>query len=829
MGVVAVSQMNILETILLILLGGGHGLPPGMPPSQESPWAANVAPAECLLYASWAGTAMPQENSSNQTELLLAEREVRNFLASHRLATLDLVRQLIVTLSNGRATAADANKLADLLLGKPGTFYLTALDLNGGGASGIKGAALFQLDEKAEEAKKWIDEWQQRLHGGSVPTVKLGEHMFYRLPANKQMPSIAWGIVEKHLVVGFGDGALEELLGRIHGQPPGWLKNIRARLAVPRVASVVCVDAKRLVKIATDVASSDETTRVVATLGFDNLGRFAVVTGLDDKGCVTRASLGIEGNGQGLFPGLDIKPLAPADLKPIRDDAIAAFAFKLDAGGLFDLWLKALDEADSHSGQAFRRDTEQMGSHLGFDFRKEFVGAFGDTWRVFIQPVGPGALIRGWTLAVSVRDRKSLAMVQNVFVQQLNQDLARGIPNGPTLTSGRKFDGHDAYTLDFAQMGSPFAPSWCLTDDMFVLATSPEALASVFASSDRPLLAKQADVAPLVANDAKTLLLGYVNAREITETVLPKLPELLKSFSSRTTVTRRIENNNRTTIETSVNPGALVDMSQLPSSNAFLPHLQRSVFSMARTADGLEFTSRRTLPGESIATLVPLAMTRLFFSSPMAPPSRQVAQRMQAANQLKQIGLALHNFAQVNRVFPAGYSAYTNGKPLLSWRVHILPYLEEDALYRQFHLDEPWDSPHNKTLIARMPAAYRSPRSKAKPGMTNYLGAAGADGIFVRPAPGTNLGTSFANITDGTSNTIMTVEVSDESAVIWTKPSDFALNKQDPKKGLLGLMPGGFNAGLADGSVRFVPDGITPELLRALFTKSGCEVIRMDW
>ena len=329
---------------------------------------------------------------------------------------------------------------------------------------------------------------------------------------------------------------------------------------------------------------------------------------------------------------------------------------------------------------------------------------------------------------------------------------------------------------------------------------TPQALEALLSAAGGQSLARQPDVAQLLGKDAKTLALVYVDTRGIAKTVLPKLPELLRGLS----------------------PNMPLDTSRLPSSKAFLPHLQPSVFSVGRTADGVELLSRQTLPGANVGTTVPVAAALML---PAVQASRQASRRMQGANQLKQIGLALHNFAQANRVFPAGYSADAKGKPLLSWRVHILPYIEQDGLYRQFHLDEPWDSPHNKTLIERMPRIYRAANSKGKPGMTNYLGVGGADGIFVRPTPGSKLGTGFQKIVDGTSNTMMTVEVPDESAVVWTKPGDFSPNKQNPTKGLLGLVPGGFQAGLADGSVRFISENIDPATLRALFTKSGREVI----
>ena len=93
-------------------------------------------------------------------------------------------------------------------------------------------------------------------------------------------------------------------------------------------------------------------------------------------------------------------------------------------------------------------------------------------------------------------------------------------------------------------------------------------------------------------------------------------------------------------------------------------------------------------------------------------PARMAAARTDCINNLKQIGLALHNYHTKHDTFPPAYSRGKDGKPLLSWRVLVLPFLGEQALYDQFHLDEAWDSPHNRTLISKMPAAYSVPCRK---------------------------------------------------------------------------------------------------------------------
>ena len=198
---------------------------------------------------------------------------------------------------------------------------------------------------------------------------------------------------------------------------------------------------------------------------------------------------------------------------------------------------------------------------------------------------------------------------------------------------------------------------------------------------------------------------------------------------------------------------------------------------------------------------------------------RQAARRRQWA----QIGLAMHNYHDAHKRFPAAASCDAQGRPLLSWRVQVLPFIEGGRkLYDQFHLDEPWDSPHNRKLIDQMPALYRSPLSKRmEKGYTSYLVPVGKDTVF----PPGGKGTPIEDIKDGTSGTVMVVEVDDEHAMPWTKPEDLTLDPKDPAKGLGGLFKGGFNALYCDGHVELVPLPQPAEKLRALFTPSGGEAV----
>jgi hypothetical protein len=211
---------------------------------------------------------------------------------------------------------------------------------------------------------------------------------------------------------------------------------------------------------------------------------------------------------------------------------------------------------------------------------------------------------------------------------------------------------------------------------------------------------------------------------------------------------------------------------------------------------------------------------------PMVVKVRAAAARTQSVNNLKQLTLAIINYADTYRGNMPAHAIYSkDGKPLLSWRVAILPFIEQVQLYKKFHLDEPWDSPHNKKLIARMPPVFRHPESKAAPGKTVYVVPVGKDTTFP-PGP---KGIRFpADIPDGTSNTLLIVEVDDADAVIWTKPADLRYDPQNPLKGLRGKKTGSFNAAYADGSVHAIPRTISLPTLRALFTRNGGEVLGQD-
>jgi hypothetical protein len=197
----------------------------------------------------------------------------------------------------------------------------------------------------------------------------------------------------------------------------------------------------------------------------------------------------------------------------------------------------------------------------------------------------------------------------------------------------------------------------------------------------------------------------------------------------------------------------------------------------------------------------------------------QPAARAMSSNNLKQLGLACHNFASTYGDRLPTDIRDKNGKALLSWRVAILPYIEQLELYQKFKLDEPWDSDHNKPLIEKMPKIFMAPKQNSElKTRTTYLAPLGKGLMWDDPK-----GVRFQDITDGTSNTILLVEGNDDSAVIWTKPEDLAIDMKNPTKGLMGHYGDGFLALMGDGSVRFIAKDYTG--IWAAFTRAGGEVL----
>lgn len=228
----------------------------------------------------------------------------------------------------------------------------------------------------------------------------------------------------------------------------------------------------------------------------------------------------------------------------------------------------------------------------------------------------------------------------------------------------------------------------------------------------------------------------------------------------------------------------------------------------------------------------------------LLPTIQQVQEgnrRVQSQKRLQQLALAMHAYNDDFGQLPPAVVYDRNGRPLYSWRVVLLPYLGEAGLYEQFKLDEPWDGPHNRPLLSRMPAVYAPPgRQPGEPYATYYQVVDGPGAMFEsdlghsggRPLRWhVDLGLREGNVTvrlpsgvpDGSEYTLLITE--GPEPVPWTKPRDIAFRPGQPL--VLGseLFARGFDAAFADASVRFLDKQAPSGVLEALVTRAGGEVV----
>ncbi|MEX2121262.1 MAG: DUF1559 domain-containing protein [Pirellulales bacterium] len=210
---------------------------------------------------------------------------------------------------------------------------------------------------------------------------------------------------------------------------------------------------------------------------------------------------------------------------------------------------------------------------------------------------------------------------------------------------------------------------------------------------------------------------------------------------------------------------------------------------------------------------------------PAVQAAREAARRSQCSSNLKQIGTAMYNYHDHYGSFPPAFIADENGQPMHSWRVLLLPYLEQKNLYDQYDFNEPWNGPNNSRLAASMPPEYACvSSSNLGQGITSYVVVAGQGTAFDG-----SKAARFKDIRDGVANTLLVVE-SSGTQINWLEPRDldlaqmnFAINGGSTE--ISSNHPRGANALFADGSVQMLPGTMPAQTVEGLLTIQGGEEI----
>ncbi|NQT36541.1 MAG: DUF1559 domain-containing protein [Planctomycetes bacterium] len=800
-----------------MLLTGG-GLPLGMPPAEPDPLMTRVLPDDCLLYIAWQGTAEPDADSPNHTEALLAEPEMQHLFAEVERAVLGSMKGMAARSRPGDPKPEDIFALAKTLTTRPVVIYVAEFFPSRQGMD-IDAGIVVNVGDQAEAFRRLLPiiggkSKPKPGHESEEEPTTTPEGPWQTIDLGPGSPPVQWAIQGEHLIVGIGEGAADRIVARAETPPPAWVGKLHEEIAIERLGNVVHVNQVAEL-IRTFAIGEPEVYRALRAIGLSDVESITSATGLDESGCVSKLLLKLDGAPRGALSVFDVEPLAKEDLAVIPADATLAAAVRFDLAEAMDTLLDVVGRIEPREEEMMLRDMARAESELGIRFRRDLFAAVGDIWRIYNSPREGGLVFTGATAVVDVRDHERLVETNKRLVELMRRELGprdRDPENRSPYDSRRRgatieeftHRGQTVFFLNIIGDEMPFAPAWCITGDELIGGLFPQ---SIRAYLDRKAgngaggsLADVPEVAALFDGGRAPLGLIYTDTPELFRMAYPVLLIFAQMGCSELQ-----------------SQGIDITVGALPSAPVIARHLRPGVLAIRRTDAGIVVETRRTLATGGLATAA-LVLPMLAHGG---PEGFRTPGDVQSMNNLKQIGTAMHNHRSAMRRFPADITD-EDGKPLLSWRVKILPYLEQQALYEEFHLDEPWNSPHNMQLLGSTPQIYRAPRADLPKGGTTYLGMAGKDAVFSDPQ-----GTRMEDIHDGTSMTIAVVQAADSKAVPWTKPADFEYDEDNPIAGLVNSWDIQFNALMCDASVHAIREAIHPRVLKALFTRGGGEPV--DW
>ena len=827
-----------------MLVGSVFCLAPGIAQDAKSPAPEKLLPADALLYVGWDGTSAHRAAwektaayeavvKSGLTDVFAKLTEFAEQQAGNQMPVRQIVSGLESLLGSGFFLAVGAPNSGD---GPPAPQATLVVP---GGA-----AAIAQINALA----------------GQIPTAeieneKVGPRTVTRMRLREiPMVEFGWWAEGKRLVIAAGMGAVDTALNTAAGKSPNietsavW-KKYRAKADFD-VALTAWLDLAAIRKIAgpMPVAAPNPgqppttVSDILKSLGLDRTGPAAIQVGFKGKSVWSETTIVSPAPREGLF-AWDNKPISLADLPPLPEGTDGFYAGRMNWSSAGEGLLKIGGELSQklNGPNAPPLDAMLMGmqQQLGVDLQKDLFDPLGDLM-VFYGDPRQGAFGLGMGLALSVDDPKTLRATLDKLMGSLLQAA------GPDVrVQAAKKSGRTVQFLEFPAVPI-ISPAWTVDEKWLVVGLSPQTVDAFIRRIDGKLerWTPPKDVqAALAELPAKYTSLTYSDPREGLRTAISMVPVLVSAVGM---------------YARGPQFGGPPVQQESPFSAADLPPAEvvtRPLFpnlSVCTMTDGeIRWTSRTSLPaipllgGAGIGnagTTVPVLVALLL---PAVQQAREAARRSQSQNNLKQIGLALHNFHDVYQNFPAGTHENEKLKPekRLSWQADVLPFLDQAPLYNRIDFEKAWDDEANAEVVKIRIPTYLNPSSLAigpdgKVGVTHYVGLAGIgkDGPLL-PVDNAKAGffgydrvTRFQDITDGTSNTIAVCDASKDLGG-WAAGGPSTIRPLTKKPyingpdGLGGIHHGGMHVLLADGSVRFISENINVDILEALVTIAGGEVI----
>lgn len=644
----------------------------------------------------------------------------------------------------------------------------------------------------------------------------------------------AWFSEGPHLVIAVGPTAARQVI-RVADQKapnitssPQWQK-YRAAETDFTVASVGWFDFAALLERfgafplpIPDVEPAPTPNDFAAALGLNGLKTAAVQFGYQGKASIARSYVEAPAPRTGLLSLMDQPMFELSDLPKLPADSSTFAAFSLSPAKAWDTTLTVIRDVlkllPQQASEEFEEALATLPRFLGLDLRDDLLAALGDVHCVY-SDTGGGPFGLGIGATFAVRDAEKLKKAVDLLAARLEQQLQQ--VNTPVSISVQRSTLAGRTVLSVP--AGVFGPTVAIDGQWMSVGLYPQSVHSFLLRQDGKLSAWQPSPAHIEALETlpKQFTSISVNDPRVTMQALYSLLPMANSMVH--------------TMMPVPAGSARLAMADLPPQELVLAPLFPNLTVGVPDDAGLASYGRHSLPvlpspsaqsGAAVPVLVALLL-------PAVQSAREAARRTQSSNNLKMLGLAMHNYHDVFNHFPAGTEQGTDLEPeeRLSFLYALLPFLEQAALYNQISplAKQSWNSPQLEQLTSTVVPELIHPAGLNRvPAATSYVGIAGVgDDAAELPLPheragifGYNRKTRMRNITDGTSNTMMITETTQQD-IPWAAGSrTLKALTQEPyingPDGIGGPSPGGCNVLMADGSVRFVSENVDPEVMRRL-------------
>lgn len=801
--------MKMLRLFLLIKIAVGLSVLSDASIAQESSsgsWVTNAAPENCSVFLGWTGEIGIDANGS-ASEKWLAQKEIQQ-------SVLALQKSLSIYLKENPIDPPEMNdlvaKLPWLLMQQPFAFYIGDMQPpeQASGAPKIELGFAMELGEYEALVAKSIEigknSFVKSKNAPSVTKTKIAEREFWKI-SDKDM-TLCLGIADGRFLFAVGEGSMEILTKGLDTPPAPWMTQLLQQNPTERMMGIGHINMTKIWDL-----MQQQQIPLPKSLHLEEIQGLSSIMDIQPDAMVTTSRIHCPEQTQGLLSVLDVEPLSMGDINEIPAKIDTAAGIRISPT---KLW-KLIDSVGEETGfrninvavQNFEQDS-------GLDFQNDVLNSFNGKMLSFgkldlMNPTGSSMF------AIGINDPETfkghLRAINEVIEDEA--EFQHQSTYSQFELSGVQVSNLQTGVLDVC---------WCLVDDQLLVALSRSALRSQLRKRKRSSgkFSEDQVLKGLFAEsngnsnkgDNNPIAISYVDYAKFIQIAVPVMKAGLGNSTP--------------------HPDFMFSAQDLPSAQVLANGLKPNYSGVYRDERGFRLVEFSTLPGNASVAVGGVLIGMLL---PAVQAVRHAARRTASANNMRQIVLANLNHESAYGSFVTAHTKNESGKKLLSWRVHILPFIEQQALYEQFHLDEPWDSPHNKTLIAKMPVLYANPALPLEEGMTSYLAVTGDDTVIAAPKEASSdgemkTGVKTSEITDGTESTLLIVDANLDNTVIWTKPDDFVPAEHDNiHSQLSGTWANQLiAAAFVNGSITYLGIEYSEEELHALMTKSDGENVDLN-